>query len=88
MSEQRVITTKRTRASRTYPTALPEHGYVRLPTVAAALAVGQSTIRLWCKKGRFPAPVKLAPRVAVWDAHLVRAFLANPQGWRADNARG
>lgn len=44
-------------------TGLPAIGYVRLPTVAAVCGIGKPTIWEWCRKGRFPSPIKLSPRV-------------------------
>lgn len=40
--------------------------YLRLPQVLDRIPVSKSTWWAGVKKGRFPQPVKLSPRVTVW----------------------
>ena len=64
---------------------LPATGYVRLaqligdlnadPPIPPIIPVGKSSIWSWVKAGRFPAPVKIGPRVTAWDVRSVRRFL-------------
>ncbi|UHL65571.1 AlpA family phage regulatory protein [Paralcaligenes sp. KSB-10] len=70
------------------PANLPATGYVRLPTVAAVCGIGKSTVWEWCRKGRFPAPIKLSMRVSAWSVDDVRAWLADPNGWRPTQPQG
>ncbi len=62
---------------------LPESGFARCPVVAKACGVGESTIWLWVRKGKFPKPVKISERVTGWRAENVHEFLADPGAWRA-----
>jgi prophage regulatory protein len=55
---------------------LPEQGYVRLSTVLAVFPVGRSTWWAGVKTGRYPAPVKLGPRVTAWRVSDIRDLLA------------
>lgn len=58
--------------------ALPAEGLVRLPSILAVVPVGKSTLWKMISDGRFPAPVRpspFGPRVTVWRATDVRAWL-------------
>jgi len=55
--------------------ALPKEGFVRLPTVLRCVEVSRSTLWLWVKEGKFPAPTKLSPRITAWDAQCVRSWI-------------
>ena len=59
-----------------YPRELPATGYVRLETVLVVFPVGRSTWWKGIKDGRFPAAVKLGPRVSAWRVEDIRALLA------------
>ena len=61
---------------RNYRHPLPETGFMRLPAVLALAPVSKSTLWNWVSSGRFPAPVKLGPRVTAWRVEDVRAWLA------------
>ena len=70
---------------------LPESGFLRIshligdpgdpeadppkPPIPAIIPVGKSSIWAWVKAGRFPAPVKIGPRVTAWDVRAIRQFL-------------
>ena len=45
------------------------------------LKVAHSTLWRWVAEGRFPAPVKLGPRVTAWRRSDIEA-------WAAERARG
>jgi predicted DNA-binding transcriptional regulator AlpA len=58
---------------------LPEiGGFLRLPQVLRIIPVSKSSWWAGCRKGRFPAPVKLGARTTAWRAEdiekLVRSF--------------
>lgn len=64
---------------------LPETGYLRLshiignpkadPPLPAIIPVSKSTWWAGIKAGRFPAPVKLGPRITAWRVEDIRALL-------------
>jgi prophage regulatory protein len=64
---------------------LPETGYLRLwqiigspkaePPVAGIFPVGRSTWRDGVRRGRFPKPVKLGPRITAWRVEDIRALI-------------
>lgn len=58
-----------------YARELPAHGYVRLETVLTVVPVGKSTWWKGIKDGRFPAGVKLGPRLTVWKVEDIRKLL-------------
>ena len=70
--------------SPTLPVALPEQGFVRLPTILGLFPVGRSTWWAGVKSGRFPAPVKLGPRLTAWRVEDIRALIAGQ--WMRDSA--
>lgn len=65
--------------------SLPEVGYVRLsqilgdsktdPPTPAIIPVAKSTWWLGVKKGRYPRPYKLGPRITVWKVEDIRALI-------------
>jgi len=55
--------------------ALPETGYVRLPSVLAVYPVSRSKLYCDIKKGKFPPPVKLSERISAWDVKTLRKHL-------------
>jgi prophage regulatory protein len=65
----------RTRNPLVKPPALPEVGFVRLPQILAVYPVGRSTWWAGVKTGRFPAPVKLGPRITTWPVQAVRELI-------------
>jgi predicted DNA-binding transcriptional regulator AlpA len=57
----------------------PNSALVRLKDLLAPygpLPISKSTLWSWCKSGRFPQPVRVAPRVTAWRVGEIRAFLA------------
>jgi prophage regulatory protein len=54
---------------------LPEEGFVRLRDVLRVFPVGRSTWWEGVRAGRYPAPVKLAPRVTAWRVEELRALI-------------
>ena len=55
--------------------ALPETGFVRLPTILAHIPIGKSTWWAGVKSGRFPQPIKLGSRTTAWRAEDIRALV-------------
>ena len=56
---------------------LPEDGFVRLPTVLALIPVSKTTWWEGIRKGIFPKPVKLGPRVSAWRVQDIRDLMEN-----------
>ncbi|MDP3521945.1 MAG: AlpA family phage regulatory protein [Hydrogenophaga sp.] len=64
---------------------LPATGFLRLShiigskkaSVPPLIPVGKTTWWDGVKSGRYPQPIKLAPRVTVWRAEDIRALIAN-----------
>ena len=50
-------------------------GFLRLPEVLKLIPIGKSTLWSRVKDGTFPRPVKLSPRVTVWNAEEVYQFI-------------
>jgi len=56
--------------------------YLRIAQLVAPdgiLPVSKSTIWAWVKAGAFPAPIKLSPRITVFDREEVLAFVSRQQ---------
>ena len=41
--------------------------FIRINDVMNKTGLAKSTIWLWVKEEKFPKPIKLSPRVTVWD---------------------
>lgn len=54
---------------------LPETGFVRLRDVLRFFPVGKSTWWEGVREGRYPTPVKLAPRITAWRVEDLRALI-------------
>ncbi len=64
--------------SKKMPSAcLPPEGFVRLPTVLQVLGIGRTSFWNGIKDGRYPRPVKLGARTAVWRVEDIRALIAS-----------
>lgn len=51
--------------------------FLRLPEVLAIIPVSRATWYEGIKKGRFPAPVKLGPRVSFWRRSDIEKLVAS-----------
>ncbi|WP_144373263.1 helix-turn-helix transcriptional regulator [Vogesella urethralis] len=51
--------------------------FLRLPEVLAIIPVSRATWYDGIKKGRFPAPVKLGPRVSLWRRSDIELLIAS-----------
>ena len=66
---------------------LPETGFLRLPQIIGnpkaippippIIPIKKSAWWAGCKAGRYPAPVKLSPRVTAWRVEDIRALIAS-----------
>jgi len=41
--------------------------FIRITDVMEMTGIAKSTIWLWVKEDKFPKPIKLSPRITVWD---------------------
>lgn len=48
---------------------------MRLPEVIAACGMSRSLIYKMAKDGRFPAPIRVAARLSVWDSEAVQSWI-------------
>lgn len=55
---------------------LPQEGFVRLPTILSVVPVCRSTWWAGVKSKKFPAPVKIGPRITAWRVSDIRTLLA------------
>jgi predicted DNA-binding transcriptional regulator AlpA len=61
-------------------TRIPATGFLRLHQILAIIPVSKSTWWRGCKTGRFPAPIKLGPRITAWRAEAIADLVQCP-GW-------
>ena len=54
---------------------IPATGFLRLSQVLALIPVGKSSWWRGCKSGRYPKPVKLAPRTTAWKVEEIRELI-------------
>ncbi len=54
---------------------IPPTGFLRLPQVLKLIPVCRATWWAGCKSGRYPKPVKLAPRITAWRAEDIAALV-------------
>ena len=54
---------------------IPATGFLRLPQVLAFIPVGKSSWWRGVKEGRYPKPVKIAPRSTAWKAEDIAALV-------------
>ena len=55
--------------------SIPTFGFLRLPQILAIIPISKSAWWAGCKTGRFPKPVKLAPRTTAWRAEDITALV-------------
>jgi len=49
--------------------------FLRVKQVSEKVGIGKSTVWLWVKQNKFPKPLKLSPRVTVWDEDVIDKWL-------------
>ncbi|MDD2967246.1 MAG: AlpA family phage regulatory protein [Desulfovibrionaceae bacterium] len=55
--------------------SIPTYGFLRLPQILAIFPISKSAWWEGCRTGRYPKPIKLAPRTTVWRAEDIAAFV-------------
>lgn len=66
---------------------LPPDALLRLPEVLALVGLCRASIYARAAQGAFPPPIKLTASASGWRLGDIRAWLADPTGWKpSDNA--
>ena len=64
---------------------LPAEAVLRLPDVLALVGLSRASVYAKVAEHRFPAPIKLTQHASGWRMGDIRAWLADPTGWRLSN---
>lgn len=48
--------------------------FIRITDVMKKTGIAKSTIWLWVKENKFPKPVKLSPRITVWEEDKIQEW--------------
>lgn len=51
--------------------------FLRIKQVSEKTGLAKSTIWLWVKEKKFPKPIKLSPRVTVWEESIIEQWQAS-----------
>jgi prophage regulatory protein len=51
--------------------------FLRIKDVMKKTGIARSTIWLWVKEDKFPKPIKLSPRITVWDNNEIDKWMNN-----------
>jgi len=49
--------------------------FLRIKEVMKMTGIARSTIWLWVGEGKFPKPIKLSPRITVWEEEKVNNWM-------------
>jgi prophage regulatory protein len=58
---------------------MSSENFMRISDVMQRTRLARSTVWLWVKQGKLPAPIKLSERVTVWRESTLNAWM-NEQG--------
>lgn len=56
---------------------MENQNFLRVTDVMQRTRLARSTIWLWVKEGKLPAPIKLSDRVTVWRESELNAWMDN-----------
>ncbi|MFM0235924.1 helix-turn-helix transcriptional regulator [Paraburkholderia sediminicola] len=56
--------------------AIPETGFMRFKQVQQVFPIGRTTLWELVGRGLFPQPIRMSPRLVVWRAEEVHAWIA------------
>jgi prophage regulatory protein len=51
--------------------------FLRIKEVMKMTGIARSTIWLWVSEGKFPKPIKLSPRITVWESNKINNWMEN-----------
>lgn len=49
--------------------------FLRITEVMKKTGIGKSTIWLWVSESKFPKPIKLSPRITVWEEEKILIWM-------------
>ena len=49
--------------------------FLRVSDVVKKTGLGKSTVWLWVKENKFPKPIKMSPRVTVWEEEKIEDWM-------------
>ncbi|TLP36951.1 helix-turn-helix transcriptional regulator [Arcobacter arenosus] len=49
--------------------------FLRITSVMDRTGLAKSTIWLWVKENKFPKPIKLSPRITVWEEEKIVGWM-------------
>lgn len=50
--------------------------FLRITDVMKKTGIAKSTVWLWVSKGKFPKPIKLSPRITVWEEDKINKWMS------------
>ncbi|WP_108062607.1 helix-turn-helix transcriptional regulator [Poseidonibacter lekithochrous] len=53
------------------------NNFLRITDVMKKTGIAKSTIWLWVKEDKFPKPIKLSPRITVWEEEKINEWKNN-----------
>lgn len=68
--------------------SLPAEAFLRLPNVLALVGLSRASVYAKIAERRFPGPIKLGTHASRWRMGDIRAWLADPTGWRFNRDNG
>lgn len=68
--------------------SLPREGFTRINTAMALCGMSRTTIWRRMAEGKFPASMRISPKVSVIRNAELLDWLADPINWRPANAKG
>lgn len=78
LKPQREITSHlSTQPATTKAPGLPDEGFVKVPQIIAVFPVSRSGWWQGVKDGKYPAPVKLSPKITAWRVQDIRKLIAD-----------
>lgn len=51
--------------------------FLRIVDVMKKTGIAKSTIWLWVSEGKFPKPIKLSPRITVWNEKEIDNWISS-----------
>lgn len=49
--------------------------FLRINQIVEKTGIAKSTIWLWVSEGKFPKPIKLSPRITVWEEEKIEKWM-------------
>lgn len=51
--------------------------FLRITEVMKMTGLAKSTVWLWVKEGKLPKPIKLSPRITVWEEKIIKEWMTS-----------